>query len=623
MPDDELEDAAAGRSERHADANLGGSLAHGGGQHAVEADHREDGGNAGEHRNQDQREAGGRNGLVNVELPRPDLGEQQSRILLGHCIAHRRGHRVRVAIRAHGPAEGRPPLAVAIHEKHALAAVVHHRGVALVLRHANHFEHLGFVGVDAGQHALSDGVAGREQPRRQQVVDDDDLGVGPIVFFAECPARNDWRPREREITGLHEVGDCLLKQRGIGRSSQRAVAREGVGAIEGERSRRRGIHHSRQRLQALERGPLERPAGLGALCAVVLDDERQHAARIEAGVGVLQGHERADHQARANQQHERQSNLGNHRSVAQPSSAATADQAAARPQHIHHVRTRRPPGRRDAEDQRCGKRRRGREGEHRTIERHGGGPRQGVRRQLDQRINAELRQPQAGDAAEEGQHQAFGDQLPDQAPAAAADRGAHRQLALARGRSHQQQVGDVGAGDQQHEHDRAHQRHQLRPHIGHQVGMHRLDAEIRVGGLLDGKARAQVGRQPVEFRLGLIKGDTRLQPGNHAQEHVVTRSRLVVHAVGDHDVGARLDVGAGRKQQFEPRRQHADDVGAAIAEFNAPADDRRITAVAALPELVAEDRDGRQRRRSLVGGNWRTAGGRGWCRRLRGAFVFH
>ena len=237
--------------------------------------------------------------------------------------------------------------------------------------------------------------------------------------------------------------------------------------------------------------------------------------------------------------------------------------------------------------------------EHRAVERHRGGARQALGRQLNQRVDAELREQQAGRAADRREHDALGDQLANDAPAVAADRRAHRQLALARRGAHQQQVRDVRAGDQQHEHHRAHQRDQLRPHVGDQVVVHRLDAEVRVRGLLDRESRAQVGRQAIELRLRLLEAHAGLQLGDDAQEHVVARAGLVVDAVGDHDVGTRIDVGARRKQQLEPRRQHADDVGAAVAELDRLADDRFVAAVAPLPELVAEDRDVRQRRRRL------------------------
>ena len=50
-----------------------------------------------------------------------------------------------------------------------------------------------------------------------------------------------------------------------------------------------------------------------------------------------------------------------------------------------------------------------------------------------------------------GEHQALGQRLAQEVPAARADRGANRHLARARRAAGEQQVGDVGAGDEQHE----------------------------------------------------------------------------------------------------------------------------------------------------------------------------
>ena len=73
----------------------------------------------------------------------------------------------------------------------------------------------------------------------------------------------------------------------------------------------------------------------------------------------------------------------------------------------------------------------------------------GVDRQ--QRANAEKSHDEAEDASGEGQQHALGQQLPDDAAAARADRGTNGDLTPSARRAHQQQVRDVGAGDQQHE----------------------------------------------------------------------------------------------------------------------------------------------------------------------------
>ena len=81
---------------------------------------------------------------------------------------------------------------------------------------------------------------------------------------------------------------------------------------------------------------------------------------------------------------------------------------------------------------------------------------------------AQRRDAQPGDAAGGGEHQAFGQHLAHQPAALGAQRGAQADLALARGAARQQQVGDVDAGDEQHQRDRADQREQRRPELADQ-----------------------------------------------------------------------------------------------------------------------------------------------------------
>ena len=58
---------------------------------------------------------------------------------------------------------------------------------------------------------------------------------------------------------------------------------------------------------------------------------------------------------------------------------------------------------------------------------------------------------ESDDATHHRQRHAFGQQLPDDASAAGADCGSQRDFTLAGRRPHEQQVRDVGAGNQQHE----------------------------------------------------------------------------------------------------------------------------------------------------------------------------
>ena len=72
------------------------------------------------------------------------------------------------------------------------------------------------------------------------------------------------------------------------------------------------------------------------------------------------------------------------------------------------------------------------------------------RRELAQHADEPDRQHGAEHAADQREQQALGDELPEDAPAAGADRQAHRDLALSGGAADEQQAGDVRAHDQQH-----------------------------------------------------------------------------------------------------------------------------------------------------------------------------
>ena len=80
----------------------------------------------------------------------------------------------------------------------------------------------------------------------------------------------------------------------------------------------------------------------------------------------------------------------------------------------------------------------------------------------DDQIRAPEREHHARDAAEAGQQHALGQKLADDARAARAERQPHLDLTLPADGAFEQQVGDVHAGDQQHERDGAQQEQQRR-----------------------------------------------------------------------------------------------------------------------------------------------------------------
>ncbi len=78
------------------------------------------------------------------------------------------------------------------------------------------------------------------------------------------------------------------------------------------------------------------------------------------------------------------------------------------------------------------------------------------------RTDRQVRQQQAERAARQGEHEALGSIWSDQAAAAGAERRPDGDLLAANRRAHQQQVGDVGARDQDDDADGGKQREQRR-----------------------------------------------------------------------------------------------------------------------------------------------------------------
>ena len=117
-----------------------------------------------------------------------------------------------------------------------------------------------------------------------------------------------------------------------------------------------------------------------------------------------------------------------------------------------------------------------REGEHRHVHADLGD----ARHVLAEEGDDEASTPRHGEdeperAAREREHDRLGEELPDDARAARAERRAHRDLLAAPERPREDEVGDVGAGDQQHEADRAEQHEQRRPHVADEVLVERDD----------------------------------------------------------------------------------------------------------------------------------------------------
>ncbi len=201
------------------------------------------------------------------------------------------------------------------------------------------------------------------------------------------------------------------------------------------------------------------------------------------------------------------------------------------------------------------------------------------------------RQAKPHETADDRQQRALDQQLADDAPARRAQRDADGHFARAAGRSREQQVRDVGAGDQEYEADRAHQRqeHQLdRPAVHAIVERHDARADVLVG---IGIIASQFSRDGVHLCLRLRHRDAVAQPA----EDIQGRAGIALLFQELRRVRERHpQVGAGGK--LEAFRHHADHRCWQLVDLDGAAENGRITAVAVLPHAVSQDDHGRRAR---------------------------
>ncbi len=194
------------------------------------------------------------------------------------------------------------------------------------------------------------------------------------------------------------------------------------------------------------------------------------------------------------------------------------------------------------------------------------------------------------DAAERGQRQAFPQQLADDLARAGAEGGLHRQLLLPRLGPHEQQVGDVGARDQQDHADRPHQHPERALDVADEVVLERADLgrqarllEHRQRGAGERREFAQGHRDhPRDVGAGPLDRFARLQPGN---------PRVAEHA--DHGLAAieteRDDQRDVAIEETERVGQDADDLARLAVEGHGTPDRRRVGPELRPPVAGGED----------------------------------
>jgi hypothetical protein len=200
------------------------------------------------------------------------------------------------------------------------------------------------------------------------------------------------------------------------------------------------------------------------------------------------------------------------------------------------------------------------------------------------------RNQQTRAATERRQHGALGQQLPHDAPPAGADREPDGNLPASCRRPRQQQIGDIGAGDQQHQADRSHQQLQRQREIGDAIALPAASVEEeQTGGIGPSRKRPGGFRQR---RLRLLAADLRFQPSEHTQPAgiaivqfaVASRLRLRLHHHRHVDI-----VDGAAESAGELRRRDPDDGVRLSIQADGLAEGGGIAAESPAPQSVTDD----------------------------------
>ena len=141
-----------------------------------------------------------------------------------------------------------------------------------------------------------------------------------------------------------------------------------------------------------------------------------------------------------------------------------------------------------------------------------------------ERAHAGQAEEEPADRAQAREHEALGQHLADEPALPRAERGADRQLAIAAGGAHQQQVGDVRARDEQHQQDEDLEEVERRPEIADELIADRHGVAAEAARARERLPLRQAFEHAIDDRLhlrvDLLDRRARLEPRDHLAELV-------------------------------------------------------------------------------------------------------
>ena len=222
-----------------------------------------------------------------------------------------------------------------------------------------------------------------------------------------------------------------------------------------------------------------------------------------------------------------------------------------------------------------------REGHDHRVEANGLCSRENTLAQQIQGVDGQVGERKTGKPSHRRERHALGEQLAEKPRPGRANRRAHGDLARSHGAAREQQVREVGAGDQQHEGHGAEQDQHRTPDLPDQHFAQRRQADRHpsVQRLL----ADDVLRHSIEVGGRGCRRRARLEPAEHVEEIVAVRVHVVAGL--ERHRHEHLQVAA---EERERRREHADDGVRLGVQRDAGAHDVGIRAETALPQAVRE-----------------------------------
>ena len=378
------------------------------------------------------------------------------------------------------------------------------------------------------------GILTRPRARGHIVAQDGHGWRTLAVRRREGSASHDWQLERPEVVGVHR----LEVERGVPEHviGGLPVGRERREVPPARAGKRRHVHgrrgdNPRRCLEPADHVIEEADAPRTIVRVLGLrqpqPDEHQPVGG-QTEIHALQLQEAARQQPRARHDHHSQRGLqhderapaamGAPRFPVAPRSGAKVD---------NDVRPREPQGGRKAGERSRHERDRHREHRDPRIDAHRFHARQAVRDERDECRHRDPRRQDAGRATGDRQEHALGHDLSRHARSARAERGADGELARSRLAAHEQQVGEVGGGNQQHEDHRREQHEQRPAHVADDRLIVAAHDRHGAAGAVGRRGLVEAREEGGQLARGVLDGGAGPEPPDevHVAQHPVAEPR--------------------------------------------------------------------------------------------------